>query len=66
MMNRGSIDAQRKRFYTDREISGQGAVLFPKGKFMKAIFSPKKRSGLRTKPLPKKSRRCLRKPLTAM
>ena len=55
----GSIDAQRKRFWTSRAIFGRGAVLSPKGKFMKAISSRKRMNGLRTKPLPKKSRNCL-------
>ena len=65
-------DEQGKHRRTKKEILDgqgnirQGAVSFQKGKSMKAISSPKKTNGLRTKPLPKKSRKCLRKPLTVV
>jgi len=49
-----------------REIFGQDAVLFPKGKFMRATFLQRKMNGLRAMLLPKKSRRCLRKSSIAM
>ena len=58
-------DEQGKHRRTKKEILdeqgnlGRGAVLSPKGKFMKAISSRKRMNGLRTKPLPKKSRNCL-------
>ena len=57
-------DEQGKHRRTKKEILDgqgnirQGAVSFQKGKSMKAISSPKKTNGLRTKPLPKKSRKC--------
>lgn len=63
-----SIEATKEDSYTyrNREIFGQDAVLFPRGKFMKATFLPRKMSGLKTMRLPEKSRRCLRKSSTAM
>ncbi len=53
-------DEQGKHRRTKKEIlDEQGnirpdAALSRKGKFMKAIFSQRKRNGLRTKPLPEK------------
>lgn len=56
----------KKEILDEQEIFGQDAVLFPKGKFMRAIFLQRKMNGLRVMFLPEKSRKCLRKSSTAM
>ena len=49
-----------------REISGQGAALFPKEKFTRAISLRRKKDDLRVKPLPMKSKTCSQKSFTVM